>query len=79
MADSQNHWARYDLWDERHLSLDRFAVEDPENGFCASASPYDPKPSLIVENGQSCRIPKENMKIIEKFKRLGVIKKFETY
>ncbi len=52
MADSQNHWARYDLWDERHLSLDRFALEDPENGFCASASPYDPKPSLIVENGR---------------------------
>ncbi len=39
MENSQNKWARYDLWDERHLNLDRFAVEDPENGFCASASP----------------------------------------
>lgn len=52
MSDSQNHWARYDLWDERHLSLDRFAVEDPENGFCASASPHDPKPTLVIENGR---------------------------
>ena len=33
MSNSQSHWSRYDLWDERHLSLDRFAVEDPENGF----------------------------------------------
>src|SRR5262245_48262759 len=52
MANSQNQWARYDLWDERHLSLDRFAVEDPENGFCASGSPRDPKPSLKIENGR---------------------------
>ena len=52
MTNSQNQWARYDLWDERHLSLDRFAVEDPENGFCASASPHDPKPSLIIEDGR---------------------------
>ena len=27
MADPQaNRWARYDLWDERQLSLDRFAA-----------------------------------------------------
>lgn len=52
MANSQNQWARYDLWDERHLNLDRFAVEDPDNGFCAAASPHDPKPSLVIENGR---------------------------
>ena len=52
MSNSQNQWARYDLWDERHLSLDRFAVEDPENGFCASASPRDPQPSLVLEHGR---------------------------
>ena len=52
MANSQNNWARYDLWDERHLNLDRFAVEDPENGFCAAASPFDPKPSLVIEHGR---------------------------
>jgi propanediol dehydratase large subunit len=52
MSPSQNNWARYDLWDERHLSHDRFAVEDPENGFCASASPYDPQPSLAIEDGR---------------------------
>jgi hypothetical protein len=28
MANSQNNWARYDLWDERHLSLDRFAEKE---------------------------------------------------
>ena len=52
MANSPNNWARYDLWDERHLSHDRFAVEDPENGFCAAASPNDPKPSLVIEHGR---------------------------
>lgn len=52
MANSQNNWARYDLWDERHLSMDRFAVEDPQNGFCAAASPNDPKPSLVIEQGR---------------------------
>ena len=31
MANSQNNWARYDLWDERHLSHDRFAVAHVED------------------------------------------------
>ena len=70
MANSQNNWARYDLWDERHLSLDRFAVEDPENGFCASASPYDPKPSLIIEHGRITEmdgVPASEFDIIDEF------------
>ena len=70
MADSQNHWARYDLWDERHLSLDRFAVEDPENGFCAAASPRDPKPSLVIEDGRIIEmdgIPASEFDIIDEF------------
>ena len=45
-------WARYDLWDESQLSLDRFAVDDPENGFRAIDSPRDPRPSLVIEQGR---------------------------
>jgi len=70
MTNSQNNWSRYDLWDERHLNLDRFAVEDPENGFCASASPYDPKPSLLIENGRIIEmdgVPASEFDIIDEF------------
>jgi propanediol dehydratase large subunit len=70
MADRQNNWARYDLWDERHLSLDRFAVEDPENGFCASASPYDPKPSMVIEQGRIIEmdgVPAAEFDMIDEF------------
>ena len=28
-----NSWKRFDDWDARSLRLDKFAVEDPENGF----------------------------------------------
>ena len=47
-----NRWKRYDTWDARPLHLDTFAVEDPENGLCAAASPHDPAPSLVVEAGR---------------------------
>jgi propanediol dehydratase large subunit len=70
MSNSQNNWARYDLWDEGHLSFDRFAVEDPENGFCASASPYDPKPSLVIENGciiEMDGVPASEFDMIDEF------------
>jgi len=70
MADRQNNWARYDLWDERQLSLDRFAVEDPENGFCASASPYDPKPSIVIEQGRIIEmdgVPAAEFDMIDEF------------
>ena len=49
--DRPNRWKRYEIWDRRPLRLDTFAVEDPERGFCATNSPYDPRPSLKVENG----------------------------
>lgn len=42
---SPNRWKRFSDWDERPLRLDRFAVEDAENGFAAFKSPHDPKPS----------------------------------
>ena len=30
-----NRWRRFADWDERPLRLDKFAVEDAENGFAA--------------------------------------------
>ncbi len=47
-----NRWRRFDVWDARPLRLDRFAVEDPSNGFAATDSPFDPKPSLKIDQGQ---------------------------
>jgi len=70
MTDQQSKWARYDLWDERHLNLDRFAVEDPENGFCASASPFDPKPSLVIEHDRILEmdgVPAAEFDMIDEF------------
>ncbi len=43
---SANRWKRFSDWDERPLRLDRFAAEDPANGFAAFTSPNDPKPSV---------------------------------
>lgn len=48
---SSNRWRRFTEWDERPLSLDRFAVEDAENGFAVFASPHDPKPSIEIADG----------------------------
>src|SRR3954464_2278134 len=45
-----NRWRRFADWDERPLRLDRFAVEDAENGFAAFTSPNDPKPGLSIDN-----------------------------
>lgn len=47
-----NRWRRFDDWDERPLRLDKFAVEDPENGFAAFFSPHDPRPGLAVKAGR---------------------------
>ena len=41
-----NRWKRVDDWDDRPLRLDKFAVEDPENGFSAFKGKADPKPSI---------------------------------
>jgi propanediol dehydratase large subunit len=46
-----NRWQRFADWDERPLRLDKFAVEDAENGFAAFRGARDPKPGLIVEHG----------------------------
>ena len=50
-ADNPNRWRRYADWDERPLRLDKFAKEDPANGFSAFSSPADPKPSVKINAG----------------------------
>ncbi len=47
-----NRWRRFADWDNRPLRLDRFAVEDAENGFAAFHSPRDPKPGIAIEDGR---------------------------
>lgn len=47
-----NRWRRFADWDERPLRLDRFAVEDPENGFAAFKGARDPRPGLKIEGGR---------------------------
>ena len=47
-----NRWKRYADWDERPLRLDRFAAEDPANGFSAFSSPADPKPGIGIAGGR---------------------------
>ncbi len=52
MTPTSNRWKRYADWDERPLRLDRFAAEDPANGFSAFTSPADPKPGLAISGGR---------------------------
>ena len=47
-----NRWKRVDDWDDRPLRLDKFAVEDPENGFSAFNGKADPKPSIEVRDSK---------------------------
>ncbi|WP_368905187.1 propanediol/glycerol family dehydratase large subunit [Taklimakanibacter lacteus] len=49
---SSNRWRRFTEWEERPLGLDRFAVEDAENGFSVFKSPYDPEPAIEIEDGK---------------------------
>jgi propanediol dehydratase large subunit len=44
-----NRWKRFSEWDERPLRLDKFAVEDADNGFAAFTSRHDPAPGLELE------------------------------
>jgi propanediol dehydratase large subunit len=52
MTTGANRWRRFADWDSRPLRLDRFAVEDPENGFAAFRGRNDPTPSLKIEDGR---------------------------
>ena len=42
---------RIEALDQRAVNKDGFIDEWPEMGFAAMSSPYDPRPSIIVENG----------------------------
>lgn len=42
---------RIEVLDQRPVNLDGYINEWPEMGFVAMKSPYDPKPSIRVENG----------------------------
>lgn len=43
---------RIETLDKRPVNLDGYINEWPEMGFAAMSSPYDPKPSIRVENGK---------------------------
>ncbi len=43
---------RFEVLDQRPVNKDGFINEWPEMGFVAMKSPYDPKPSVRVENGR---------------------------
>ena len=47
-----NRWKRFDDWDDRALRLDKFAIEDPENGFSAFNGAADPMPGLGISGGR---------------------------
>ena len=53
MADQPlpNRWRRFAEWDARPLRLDKFAKEDPAQGFSAFRSPADPKPGVTMTGG----------------------------
>lgn len=42
---------RIEILDKRPVNQDGFIDEWPEKGFVAMKSPYDPKPSITIENG----------------------------
>ncbi len=42
---------RFEVLDKRPVNMDGYINEWPEKGFVAMSSPYDPKPSVRVENG----------------------------
>lgn len=42
---------RIEILDKRPVNMDGYIDEWPEMGFISMKSPYDPKPSVQVENG----------------------------
>lgn len=69
-AGPTNRWRRFDVWDERPLHQDRFAVESPEHGFCAANSPFDPRSTLVVAGGRIAELdgrPATEFDMIDRF------------
>jgi propanediol dehydratase large subunit len=70
IAERPNRWRRFDEWDERPLSLDRFVAHDPENGFSAFKSPHDPKPALTLGDGRVTAmdgVPEAEFDMLDRF------------
>lgn len=61
---------RFKILSERPVNKDCFMDEWPEKGFAAMKSPYDPKPSIKIENGKIIEIDgkmRENFDFIDYF------------
>src|SRR6476646_5969482 len=68
MTMGANRWRRFADWDSRPLRLDRFAVEDPENGFAAFCGRSDQTRSLKIEDGRVSvldGVPEDEFEIID--------------
>ena len=61
---------RFEVLDQRPVNKDGFINEWPEMGFVAMKSPYDPKPSVRVENGRIVELDgkqRENFDFLDTF------------
>ena len=61
---------RIETLDKRPVNLDGYINEWPEMGFVAMSSPYDPKPSVRVENGKIVELDgkrREDFDFIDQF------------
>jgi len=61
---------RIEVLDKRPVNLDGFINEWPEMGFAAMSSPYDPKPSIQIENGKVVELDgkkREDFDFIDQF------------
>ena len=61
---------RIETLDRRPVNLDGFINEWPEMGFAAMSSPYDPKPSVRIENGEIVELDgkaREDFDFIDQF------------
>ncbi len=61
---------RIEVLDKRPVNLDGFINEWPEMGFVAMSSPYDPKPSVKVQNGKIVELDgkkREDFDFIDQF------------
>ena len=61
---------RFEILDKRPVNLDGYIAEWPEKGFVAMKSPYDPAPSVCVENGRIVELDgkkREDFDFIDQF------------
>ena len=61
---------RIEVLDKRPVNLDGFINEWPEMGFAAMTSPYDPKPSICIQDGKITELDgkkREDFDFIDQF------------